>query len=283
MPRIPDDVDPDQLNIAARKVLLDGLEALVSHRRAITVIGAQAVYLRTSEAALRSAAFTSDGDLALDPDALGDEPLVDEALAAAGFRLRNADQPGLWVRSEVVGDREVDVELDILAGDSLTTGGRAARIPPHGKMSAKKVPGIEVAVVDRSPMPVRSLAPDDARCVEVDVAGPVALLVAKAFKIEDRLGDAAKRPDRLVDKDAADVLRIMMAVPVREVAASFADLVDDHRVGEVAVTGLALLRRQFGGADTPGVRMAVGALAGDLDAERVRLLAPAYVRDIGGA
>jgi hypothetical protein len=282
MSKIPDGVDPDQLNTTARKVLLDGLEALASHRPAITVIGAQAVYLRTSEAALRSAAFTSDGDLAIDPAVLGDEPLVDEALAAAGFRLRDADQPGLWVRSEVVGDREVEVELDILAGDSLTAGGRAARIPPHGKMSAKKVPGIEVAVVDRAPMLVRSLNPDDARSVAVDVAGPVALLVAKAFKIEDRLRDAAKRPDRLVDKDAADVLRIMMAVPVREVSDSFADLVGDRRVGEVAIKGLALLRGQFGGADTPGVRMAVAALAGALDAERVRLLAPAYIRNIGG-
>lgn len=207
---------------------------------------------------------------------------MDEALAAAGFRLRQADQPGLWVRSEVIGDREVEVELDILAGDSLTTGRRAAKIPPHGKMSAKKVAGIEVAVVDRSPMLVQSLAADDTRSVEVNVAGPVALLVAKAFKIRDRLAAVEKRPDRLVNKDAADVLRIMMSVPAKDVAASFAALVRDPRVGEVAVEGVALLRAQFGGADTPGVRMAVEALAGDLGAERVRALAPAFVRAVGG-
>jgi hypothetical protein len=64
MSKTPDGVDPDQLNTTARKVLLDGLEALSSHRSAITVIGAQAVYLRTTKAALQSAAFTSDGDLA---------------------------------------------------------------------------------------------------------------------------------------------------------------------------------------------------------------------------
>ncbi|MFI9009546.1 hypothetical protein ACIGNX_20190 [Actinosynnema sp. NPDC053489] len=281
MSKVPDGVDRDRLTITARKVLLDGLEALASHRSAITVIGAQAVYLRTVNAALRSAAFTSDGDLAIDPAVLGDEPLVDEALVAAGFRLRNADQPGLWVRSEVVGGGEVDIELDILAGASLTTGGRAARIPPHGKMSVKKVPGIEVAVVDRSPVVVRSLAPEDVRSVEVAVAGPVALLVSKAFKIHDRLENAANRPDRLVDKDAADVLRIMMTIPVREVATSFARLVRDPRVGSIAAGGLALLRRQFGGADAAGVRMAVNALAGDLDGERVRLLAPTYVRNLG--
>lgn len=103
MSKSPDGVDPDQLNTTARKVLLNGLEALAAHRSAIIVIGAQAVYLRTTNAALQSAAFTSDGDLALDPAVLGDEPLVDEALVAAGFRLRDVNQPGLWVRSEVVG------------------------------------------------------------------------------------------------------------------------------------------------------------------------------------
>lgn len=284
MSKTPDGVDPDQLNTTARKVLLNGLEALAAHRFAITVIGAQAVYLRTTNAALQSAAFTSDGDLALDPAVLGDEPLVDEALTAAGFRLRDVSQPGLWVRSEIVGDREVEVELDILAGSSLTTGGRAARIPPHGRMSAKKVEGIEVAVIDRSPMLVKGLAPDDTHALEVNVAGPVALLVAKAFKIRDRLEDAARRrPDRLVNKDAADVLRIMMSVPPKDVAASFAALVGDPRVGQVAAEGLILLRAQFGGADTPGVRMAVEALAGDLAAERVRALAPAYTRAIEGA
>ncbi|MEU4762795.1 hypothetical protein AB0H12_06050 [Actinosynnema sp. NPDC023794] len=242
------------------------------------------MYLRTTNAALQSAAFTSDGDLALDPAALGDEPLVDEALSAAGFRLRYASQPGLWVRSEVVGEREVEVELDILAGSSLTTGGRAARIPPHGRMSAKKVPGIEVAVIDRSPMLVKSLDPDDTRAVEVAVAGPVALLVSKAFKAKDRLDDAARsRPGRLVNKDAADVLRIMMSVPPKVVAASFAAVIRDPRVGQVAIDGLELLRKQFGAAGTPGVLMAVEALAGDLEAERVRALAPAYVRNLGGA
>ncbi|MFJ6672398.1 hypothetical protein ACIQMJ_14930 [Actinosynnema sp. NPDC091369] len=117
--------------------------------------------------------------------------------------------------------------------------------------------------------------------MEVHVAGPVALLVAKAFKIRDRLSDAAgNRPDRLVNKDAADVLRIMMSIRPAEVVASFAALIHDPRVGEVATEGLALLRAQFGGADTPGVRMAIEALAGDLNAERIRALAPAYVRSL---
>jgi hypothetical protein len=82
MSKAPDGVDPDRLNVVARRVLLDGLNALRPHLRAITVVGAQAVYLRTPGAAVASAAYTSDGDLSIDPMLLGDEPLVNEALAA---------------------------------------------------------------------------------------------------------------------------------------------------------------------------------------------------------
>jgi hypothetical protein len=278
MPNTPDGVNPEQLTIVARRVLLDGLMALESHLAAITVVGAQAVYLRTPNAAIAAAAYTSDGDLGIDPAVLGDAPLVDEVLHDAGFTLRNADQPGLWVRPETVGDQLVHVELDVLVGSSLASGGRGARIPPHGKMCAKKVPGIEVAVVDRSPMLVTSLEPDDLRGVTVHVAGAAALLVCKAYKINDRLRDAEKgRADRLVNKDAGDVLRIMMVSPAARVGDSFRGVIADSRVGSVAAEGLRLLRQLFGGADTPGVRMAVEALSGSVPAERVRALAPAFV------
>jgi hypothetical protein len=242
------------------------------------VIGAQAVYLRTPHAAIASAAYTSDGDLGVDPTMLGDEPLIDEALKDAGFSLKTDNQPGIWSRSEIIDGRPVDVGLDILVGASVVDGGRAARIPPHDKMSAKKVPGIEVALVDRSPLLIGSLDSADTRGIAVSVAGPAALLVAKAFKINDRLGDAGRRPDRLTDKDAGDVLRIMMVTPAADVAASFAELIVDQRVGDLATKGLALLHDLFGGADTPGVRMAVAALRGDVPAERIRVLAPAFIR-----
>ena len=198
-------------------------------------------------------------------------------LRAAGFFLRDENQPGLWARTVSVGAKPVAVELDVLVGETLAQGGRGARIPPHGKMCAKKVPGIELAVVDRSPMTIRSLELDDRRTVVVNVAGAAALLVAKAYKIGDRLRDAAARPDRLTDKDAGDVVRIMMATPVNQVTITFNALTADDRVGEIATTGLALLRSQFGGADAPGVRMAVAALAGSVPEARIRALAPAFV------
>jgi hypothetical protein len=274
----PEGVDLQQLTVVARRVLLDGLTALSDHLDALTIVGAQAVYLRTPDAALSNAPYTSDGDLSIDPQLLGDQPLLDESLRAAGFELRNQNQPGLWERPEKIGDKTVPVELDLLIPKqlSLNNGKRSAKVPPHGTMSARWIEGLEAAAVDRSPMQVTSLEPGDRSSITVHVAGPAALLIAKAFKIRDRLAQADTRPDRLTDKDAADVLRIMMATPPRQVAASFATLRQDPRVGAVATHGAELLHELFGAAATPGVEMAVNALRGDMSEERIRALAPAF-------
>jgi hypothetical protein len=45
--KTPGEVDP--LYIQARRVLLDVLDALGSHRQSIVLVGAQAVYLHTGE------------------------------------------------------------------------------------------------------------------------------------------------------------------------------------------------------------------------------------------
>jgi hypothetical protein len=279
--KVPEGVDPRQLTVVARRVLLDGLYALRDHLSAVTIVGAQAVYLRTPDAAIRNAPFTSDGDLSVDPKLLDDEPHLDDLLREAGFELLKEHQPGLWARQERFGDKTVPVELDILIPKQLLLppeiGKRSAKIPPHGNMSARWIDGLEVAAVDRSPMHVSSLDPADSRSITVNVAGPAALLVAKAFKITDRLNQAAKRPDRLTDKDAGDVLRIMMTTRPREVAAAFSMLREDPRVGDIAAQGLDKLHELFGAAATPGVDMAVSALSGDVPEQRIRTLAPAFV------
>lgn len=123
---------------------------------------------------------------------------------------------------------------------------RRTELPPHDSWATKKVPGLEVAAVDRSLMTLASLTAGDSRNVEAYVAGPAALLVAKAFKLDERIRDAEKRPDRPSNKDAGDVYRIMAAVPVDEVAAAFTDLRADTRVSDVAAQGLELLHKLFG-------------------------------------
>lgn len=69
----------------ARTGLLDALEALESHIDALVIVGAQAVYLHTGAMEIALAEFTTDGDIAIDPDLLSSDPLIEEAMRAAGF------------------------------------------------------------------------------------------------------------------------------------------------------------------------------------------------------
>jgi hypothetical protein len=281
MPIRPDNVDDEMMMVASRRILLDGLTALHSQLEAVTVVGAQAVYLRTADAPIRVAAFTSDGDLSLDPQLIANEPLLEDALRAAGFELIDSRQPGLWARNEALPgvDEPVQIELDLLIGQTLVpkAGTRSVRIPPHDKNTAKKVPGLEPTVVDRSLLTITALDPTDDRSITVHVAGPTALLIAKAHKLHDRFAAADRRPDRLGNKDASDVYRLMTTARPAEVASTLTSLMANERVGTVAATGLGYLREQFGGADTPGVRLAIQALEGDVPAERIRALAPAFI------
>lgn len=242
MSKAPEGVDDYQLTVVARRVLLDGLTALREHLQAITVVGAQAVYLRTEHSRMKSAPYTSDGDLSIDPELLPDEPLVARVLRDAGFDLINDDMPGLWARTETIGGVEVPVELDLLVGSTLSSGRRAARLRPHDKMTARLVAGLETSVVDRSSMTIHALDGDDDRAITVHVAGPAALLVSKAFKIKERWDDRARRPHRIANKDAGDVYRIMSATAAAEVAASFDSLITDPRVGKATDMGLRYLR-----------------------------------------
>ncbi len=62
-------IDPSY--VEACRVLLDALVALAPQGAAFIVAGAQAIYLRTGEADIAVAPYTTDGDLTLDPVAVG--------------------------------------------------------------------------------------------------------------------------------------------------------------------------------------------------------------------
>jgi hypothetical protein len=96
-------------------------------------------------------------------------------------------------------------------------------------------------VVDRSPLAIAALAADDRRVFNAFVAGPAALLVSKLHKLSERVGD----PDRLADKDAYDVYRLLMKVSTPELVAAFSWLRDDPLAGEPTQAALATLDRLF--------------------------------------
>ena len=71
------------LYAVARTVLLDALEALNEQRDAVVLVGAQAIYLHTGDAEIAVPAFTTDGDLVIEPARLKDEPRLVEAIRSA--------------------------------------------------------------------------------------------------------------------------------------------------------------------------------------------------------
>jgi hypothetical protein len=276
MSKAPADAARGELNVAARRVLLNALDALKDQNSALVLVGAQAVYLRTESAALTGIGYTSDADLAVDPRQLIDEPLLEQAMLAAGFVY--SGQPGTWRLTQTIAGKDVPVMVDLMVPDKLMGGGRSrgGRIPPHDNTATRRSPGLEAAAFDYTPLLVGSLEPEaDPRTHTLNVAGPTALLIAKAFKIRDRLADAERKPERLSDKDAGDVIRLMMTSG--DISETFQHLEAEEQIAEVVREGRELLTDQFGSARGAGVDMAVRALDGDMPAERVRLLAPNYI------
>jgi hypothetical protein len=139
---------------------------------------------------------------------------------------------------------------DSLAG---TTGRRGARIPPHSKRSARRAIGLEAAIADHAPMRVAALDPNDSRACRVNVASPAALLVAKLHKI----GERADTRDRLIDKDAHDVYRLLVAIPTDQLAAALGRLRAESFAGEVTRHAIESLEELFaGGSEALGSMMA---------------------------
>ena len=229
------------------------------------------------------APYTVDADLAIDCDRLGPDPRLEQAMTAAGFTrdiLDRQPQPGTWFRPLRIQDRTVPVPVDLLAAQSLTAGRRGARLPPHDDSAVRRVPGIELALGDHDVIRVASLEPDlDHRSMDVRVAGPAALLVAKAYKIRDRA--ASPNPARLNDKDAADVYRLITTADAYQVAATLTRLRSEPRLGPTAAEGVNLLNDLFAAPRAIGVVMASRALTGSVDPQRVAQNITAFIAALG--
>lgn len=221
----------------ARGALLDALEALRDHLRAVIVIGAQAIYLHTGGAAVALAEATKDSDLALDKRVLANEPLLEDALRAANFIPNpETNQPGAWVTA-----RGIPVDLMVPEALAGTGGRRAARIPPHAKHVARRAAGLEATVVDYTPMQIEALDPSDTRVMRANVAGPAALLIAKLHKV----GERTEMPGRLNDKDAHDIYRLLVATSTADMAAAIKRLYVDQLAGHATQQALGYLGDLF--------------------------------------
>ncbi|MGC9220910.1 MAG: hypothetical protein ACP5H2_06095 [Solirubrobacteraceae bacterium] len=265
----------DPIYVEARRVLLDALVALAPHRQAFVVAGAQAVYLRAGESELALAPYTTDGDLALDPTALTPDPALEAVMRGAGFEL--STEPGIWVARAVIAEKQVAIPVDLIVPEGFAPPGgrRGARLGPHGNRAARRARGLEAAIIDKDPMRITALDTTDQRAVTVDVAGIAALLVAKAHKLHDRAQRG--RADRLDDKDAADVFRLMQVSSPASVGATLAELGSHEIAGPPTTAAIGYLEELFGRRGRAGIQMASRALQGSIPQERVMGICVAYI------
>lgn len=255
---------PDTEYVVARTALLDALEALGPHRDAAVLVGAQAIYIHTGDAGLAVAESTTDGDLALDPEQVPEDPEIAAAMRSKKFfRDEKESGPDIGIWSSL---REIDgvpaiVKVDLLMPEAVGGGGRrAARVKGHEKGSVLKVRGLEGCLVDRAPCVIAGLDGSDSRSFEIMVAGPAALLVSKLIKLKERTAefDAGGR-DRRKNKDALDVLRILRAADTKELADTLRALGTEDVSAEVTQEAMEALLDLFGTAHSSASQMAADA------------------------
>lgn len=262
----------------ARRGLLDALEALQDHLEAIVLVGAQAIYLHTGEADVALAVYTTDGDLVIDPSILGTDPLIEDALTSGGFEaLKNKDGQrvvGSWIT-------DFDVAVDLMVPTEVAGAGkktsRGVEAPPHDRYAMRRTHGLEGALVEYSMKTITSLEPNDSRSFEVKVAGPAALLVAKLYKISDRLEQSQDRRD---DKDAHDVYRLLRTIETATLTDAFQHLLAEPVSKAVTTEAVGMLRDLFGSNGAQGSLMAGRAEEGVGDPEQVALAASLLATDL---
>jgi hypothetical protein len=259
---------PDPITVESRRMLLEMIEVLSLHVEHIVLVGAHAIYLHAEDVVTGVALFTKDADLAL-VSPLDETPDIAQVMRAAGFS--EGQQPGVW---ELAGG-----QVDLLVPEALAspTGRRAARLPGHGRATARKVSGIEGAVVDNEMRTIRALDPQDLRSVRIRVAGPGALLVSKAFKLAERAEEQGR--DRLADKDAFDADRLLQ-LPTETVVGGIRRMLDDDRTRPTGEAGIEHVRQLFGSADAIGSRMAGRSVEGVGDPDTVRVATAALAEEL---
>jgi hypothetical protein len=270
--------DTDPVYVAARRVLLDALDALSAHRDAVVLIGAHAVYLRTGAGDIAVAPFTTDADLAIDPSLLAREPELEGLMGAAGFSL--STNPGSWVTTTEVGGREFVIPVDLMVPDAAApqgSGRRSVNLDGHSRTATRRAMGLEPSLIDNDAMEVAALEAGDPRVFPIRVAGAPALMIAKLHKIGERVDEGQSR--RIKPKDAGDVYRLMVATPATIFVATSLELQHDERTRPSVERGLVYLDRLFGARARPGVALAVQALEGSVPAARVEAVCSAFARE----
>ncbi|WP_052521686.1 hypothetical protein [Agreia bicolorata] len=241
--------------VAARRVLLDALILMREQLDALVLVGAQAVYHHAPLGDSRPT-YTTDADLAIDPDLLASVPDLGRELSAAGFVLDAHGNPGHWISPD-----GIVIDLMVPAGSLPSSKRRTAPLDGQDRSTARSTRGLEAALHDNSPAEIVALDATDPRRVTIRVAGPAALVIAKSIKIRERLD--AGNADRIVTKDAGDLLRLLRNVPPVDLGARLNGLVRHDGLREQIADVVTWLHTQFDGQQsTPLLRLVSQELDG---------------------
>ncbi|ACZ31890.1 hypothetical protein Xcel_2877 [Xylanimonas cellulosilytica DSM 15894] len=203
----------------SRRLLLEAIAALDEFEAAITVVGAHAVHVWVQAAwGAIDMESTRDGDLAVNPVFVTPTPKLAELMQSIGTTPAMPERPGIYGYSD-----EAELPLaerttvDLIVPEAYAgPGRRAARIAGQLAATSRAV-GLELAVWDRHLVTLTTVD-EPTVSLEAFVAGPAALVVAKAHKVHERFEQVAVRPDRLRPKDSGDVALLMMVSDGAQVA-----------------------------------------------------------------
>ncbi|WP_125612616.1 hypothetical protein [Specibacter cremeus] len=241
--------------VAARRVLLDALFLMRDQIDALVLVGAQAVYHHAPYGDPRPS-YTTDADLAIDPDLLAQRPDLGSELAAAGFTLDEHGNPGHWFSPE-----GIVVDLMVPAGSLSASTRRTAPLDGQARTTARRTRGLEAALHDNAPAEITALEESDPRRITVRIAGPAALVVAKAVKIHERL--EIGNLDRVIAKDAGDLLRLLRNIAPECLGERLSELSEIEALGEQIDEVVDWLGSQFAGRrTTPLLQLALADLDG---------------------
>ena len=237
--------------VSARRTLLDVLEALKAHLDAIVLVGAQAIYQFTGDSDLPIAEFTTDADLSINPQLLASTPLLMQAMKDADFTQ---------VEDQLRWKCASGVFVDLMVPDALVEGTSrrsVTNLAEHGPMSARRTRGLEASLEDRERKIISALEVSDIRTFEIWVAGPAALLVAKVIKLTERFD--INDPDRVPQKDALDLFRLMQVIPTAELAQRLNRLLQSEVAAPTTTGAIQALARDFARSDAKAPKLAAQA------------------------
>lgn len=239
--------------IETRANLISTLELLSPQIEAITLIGSHAVHERTKTLTGVDSTTTKDGDLAVTPELVSDDPSIEAILRDAGFEPRlDASRPGQWFRGTDEQGNETNL-IDLLSPEAMAGGkptNRSVKTLPagQGKIAVGRAAGIELATKDRDWMELDSLN-GDGRAVHAWVAGSAALVCAKTYKLHERISVSGADGRRVQPKDASDLWRLIATTDGAEVRATFDRYADDPVVGPSVTQGIAMVRDLMKGGE----------------------------------